>query len=86
MKKLALAVTASLICLAILLPVIGSFNHLIIIPASHAEVYRAYGAPMPPPIPPGFVANSDAKSQLVADGAPMPPPIPPGYSTVTAVA
>ena len=86
MKKLALAVTASLICLAILLPVIGSFNHLIIIPASHADVYRADGAPMPPPIPPGLVTNSDVNSQLVADGAPMPPPIPPGYSTVTAVA
>jgi hypothetical protein len=49
MKKLALV--ASLICLAILLPVIGSFNHSIIIPASLPALYRADGEPMPPPPP-----------------------------------
>jgi len=85
MKKIVLAAAVAVTCFAILLPVISSVNLLVTIPASQPALYRADGAPMPPPIPHsiGLVTDSSSDSSLVADGAPMPPPIPHSIGLVT---
>jgi len=72
LKKLTIALLASLTCVVILLPVIRTVNHSTVMPQAAPAVYQADGAPVPPPIP----WNSQDKSTLVADGAPVPPPIP----------
>jgi hypothetical protein len=78
MKRIVLAAAVAVACFAILLPVISSVNPLVTTSPSQPAVYRADGAPMPPPIPHSnsFIADSSADSVLAADGAPMPPPIP----------
>jgi len=50
MKRFGLAVALSLTCLAILLPLIGSFNHSNVIP--NRPIYIADGNPPPFPVPP----------------------------------
>jgi hypothetical protein len=80
MKKIVLAAAVAVTCLAILLPVICSVNQFVTTPDSLPFLYRADGAPMPPPIPHSSITNSSGGGSLVADGAPMPPPIPHSHS------
>ena len=50
MKKFGLAAALSLTCLAIVLPLIGLFNHSNVIP--DRPVHSADGGPPPLPVPP----------------------------------
>ena len=88
MKRIVLTAAVLLICLTILLPVVGSGNHSIIIPASDPTLYQTDGWPMPPPIGPHSQLSNglSTDSLLVADGWPMPPPIGPHQSDSLLVA
>lgn len=65
-----LAVTTSLILLALSVPV----NHSAYPSTGRDSTAVADGVPLPPPIPP-------KGGTLVADGVPLPPPIPPKGGT-----
>jgi len=82
MEKIAIALTAFLACLAIVLPVIGTVNHSL--STLQPAVEQADGNPLPAPILPWTATPADPT--LVADGNPLPPPIPPWRPTASITA